>query len=350
MTVVSLASYKSEEDTKLEEGSSLEGRGNGIPKSQSQHRQIVAYSLLASISTQATAIALFSLKARDAAALSEDPFPFGARFCLSRCGDVYRFCREAVIISGNELAWTGSPAFETKRYLPFVFLVTLLLFARGALYSERSQRPGLSRIVSSLFQVMLVALVFAVVNGEQFSSYYIFYGSCVFAVAYIGSTRFMYEKVTGVILRAAGYRRRGLVVGASGDAAEIASALENEANHRIEIVGYVSIPEATCDNHFYNNDYSEISAEIDRQGVDEVILAGADFPENVTVELVDQCHQRGVRVRIAPSSMEILVHRAEFVPGGAVPLFELRPPVFEGLDFLVNVRSTVCFRLYCLSC
>jgi exopolysaccharide biosynthesis polyprenyl glycosylphosphotransferase len=34
--------------------------------------------------------------------------------------------------------------------------------------------------------------------------------------------------------------------------------------------------------------------------------------------------------------MEILVHRAEFVPGQSVPLFELRPPVFEGVDFLLK--------------
>ena len=39
--------------------------------------------------------------------------------------------------------------------------------------------PGLPRIVSSLFQVTVVALIFALVNGEQYSSYYIFYGTLV---------------------------------------------------------------------------------------------------------------------------------------------------------------------------
>jgi len=54
------------------------------------------------------------------------------------------------------------------------------------------------------------------------------------------------------------------------------------------------------------------------------------------VELVDQCHQRGVRVRIAPSTMEILIHRAEFIPGPVGALFELGPPVFEGVDFALK--------------
>src|SRR4051794_16458121 len=75
---------------------------------------------------------------------------------------------------------------------------------------------------------------------------------------------------------------------------------------------------------------------IDQHRVDEVIIADPDFPEEQAVELVDQCHRRGVTVRIAPSTMEILVHRAEFVPGASVPLFELRPPVFDGFDYVVK--------------
>jgi exopolysaccharide biosynthesis polyprenyl glycosylphosphotransferase len=34
--------------------------------------------------------------------------------------------------------------------------------------------------------------------------------------------------------------------------------------------------------------------------------------------------------------MEILVHRADFVPGETLPLFELRAPVFEGIDFVIK--------------
>ena len=66
------------------------------------------------------------------------------------------------------------------------------------------------------------------------------------------------------------------------------------------------------------------------QRVDEVIIADPDFPQAEAVELVDQCHRRGVRVRIAPSTMEILIHRAEFVPGQSVPLFELEPAGLRG--------------------
>ena len=75
---------------------------------------------------------------------------------------------------------------------------------------------------------------------------------------------------------------------------------------------------------------------IAKHGLDEVIIADPDFPQKECVELVDRCHQRGVRVRVAPSTMEVLIHRAEFVPGQSVPLFELKPPVFDGIDFAVK--------------
>jgi exopolysaccharide biosynthesis polyprenyl glycosylphosphotransferase len=54
------------------------------------------------------------------------------------------------------------------------------------------------------------------------------------------------------------------------------------------------------------------------------------------VDLVDRCHRAGIRVRVAPSTMEILMDRVEFIPGQSVPLFELKPPVFEGVDYVVK--------------
>jgi hypothetical protein len=88
------------------------------------------------------------------------------------------------VVRDGEWAWAASYD-ETKESVAFAYLITALLFARSSLYAERAQRPGLPRIVSSLFQVTVVALIFALVNGEQYSSYYIFYGTLVFAIAYV---------------------------------------------------------------------------------------------------------------------------------------------------------------------
>ncbi|HEY3970366.1 MAG TPA: sugar transferase, partial [Solirubrobacteraceae bacterium] len=224
----------------------------------------------------------------------------------------------------------------TRSILAFAYLLTALLFARSGLYAERSQRPGLSRIVGSLFQVAFVALIFAVVSGEHFSSYYIFYGSLGFALFYISSLRYLYERATGAILHAAGYQRRAVLVGTGKHIHDVAHALADAPHSPIEVVGFVSPAPLPANGVRCLGTLDHLQAVIVSERVDEVIIADPDFPQERAVELVDQCHRRGVRVRIAPSTMEILIHRAEFVPGQSVPLFELGPPVFEGIDFALK--------------
>src|SRR5918998_1112438 len=239
------------------------------------------------------------------------------------------------VLRQGEWAWDASFT-EAKQSVAFAYLVTALLFARSGLYAERSQRPGLPRIVSSLFQVTVVALIFALVQGEEYSSYYIFYGTLCFAVAYVSTLRWAYERVTGVLLRAAGYRRRAVLVGSGKHIEDVHSALVDEVHAPVEMVGFISLTPRPDNGLRSLGRIEDLAAVLEHHRVQEVIIADPDFPEERAVELVDQCHRRGVTVRIAPSTMEILVHRAEFVPGASVPLFELRPPVFDGFDYVLK--------------
>ena len=224
---------------------------------------------------------------------------------------------------------------QTRDIVAFTYLVTVLLFARSDLYARRAARPGLTRIVASLFQVMAVALVFALVNGERFSSYYIFYGSLFFAVLYVGGMRGIYDVITGKILRLAGYQRRAVIVGTGEHIEAVAHAI-GDHGAPINVVGFISLtprPDNGLRSLGRLEDISQIALE---HRLDEVIIADPAFPQQAAVELIDACHQRGVRVHVAPSTMEILIHRAEFVPGQSVPLFELKPPVFEGVDYAMK--------------
>src|SRR3954447_18452365 len=234
-------------------------------------------------------------------------------------------------------AWAWDASFgEAKQNVAFAYLVTVLLFARSGLYADRAQRPGLSRIVSSLFQVTVVALIFALVNGEKYSSYYLFYGTLAFGIVFIGSLRWTYESVTGVLLRAAGYRRRAVLVGSGKHIEDVAHALIDEVHAPVEMVGFISLTPRPNNGLRSLGRIQDLPAVLDAHRVQEVIIADPDFPQEKAVDLVDECHRRGVTVRIAPSTMEILVHRAEFVPGASVPLFELRPPVFDGFDYAIK--------------
>src|SRR3954469_11658017 len=220
---------------------------------------------------------------------------------------------------------------QAQDVAPLAILVTLLLFARSDLYADRAVRPGFTRVIASLFQATVVVMVFAIVQGEEFSSYYIFYASLLFALIYVSALRYLFEKLTGAILRMGGYHRRAILVGTGAHIEAVAHALKGSEIHPVGFVSLVPRPA---------NGITDLGAleEIEKhfEEIDEVLITDPDFPQERALALIDTCHRHGVRVRVAPSTMEILMDRVEFVPGQTLPLFELKPPVFDGIDFVLK--------------
>ncbi len=214
---------------------------------------------------------------------------------------------------------------------PLAILVTLLLFARSDLYADRAVRPGFTRVIASLFQATLVVMLFAIVQGEQFSSYYIFYGSLLFALVYVSALRWIFERGTGALLRMGGYHRRAILVGTGSHIEAVAHALRGSEIHA---VGFVSLVPRPANGIKDLGPLEEIERHFGE--IDEVLITDPDFPQERALALIDTCHRAGVRVRVAPSTMEILMDRVEFVPGQTLPLFELKPPVFDGIDFVLK--------------
>jgi exopolysaccharide biosynthesis polyprenyl glycosylphosphotransferase len=83
-------------------------------------------------------------------------------------------------------------------------------------------------------------------------------------------------------------------------------------------------------------DLRALSRVLATHRVDEVILADSEFGERELLETVEQAHRRGIKVRIAPKTTELLVQRADYIPGQSVPLFEVRSPVFAGGEWILK--------------
>jgi exopolysaccharide biosynthesis polyprenyl glycosylphosphotransferase len=65
-------------------------------------------------------------------------------------------------------------------------------------------------------------------------------------------------------------------------------------------------------------------------------MTGFKLPTAELVSLVDTCRSYGCRLRVVPTTTELLLNRATFVPGQSVPLFEVRPPVLTGIDWAIK--------------
>jgi exopolysaccharide biosynthesis polyprenyl glycosylphosphotransferase len=225
---------------------------------------------------------------------------------------------------------------NTDNFLAFAYLLTVLAFARLDLYADRRRRPGLGKISTGLFQATLLGVIFSLADGDHFSSYFIFYGSLAFAILYDSALREVYTQVTGRMLEQVGYQRRAVLIGSGRHIGAVADALEGRARADVHVLGYISLSGEPQSGLRSLGALQELETVLVAERVDEIIIADPDFPEGVALDLVETCHQRGVTVHVAPSTMEILVDRADFVPGESVPLFTLRPPVFDGVQFAVK--------------
>ena len=239
------------------------------------------------------------------------------------------------IYYGRTINWHGLWQAETD-WLPFLILVTMLVFAQGNLYADRERRPGLGRIVSSLLLVALIALAFGLGTGHRFSTYGLAPTAFVLTVLLISVGRAVYDAFTGRLLRSVGVRRRALLVGAGEHLTHLHEMLgRRRRGIDYEFVGVLA-PGPDGTELPLLGDLKALPRVLATHRVDEVILADSEFSERELLETVEQAHRRGVKVRIAPKTTELLVQRADYVPGQSVPLFEVRSPVFAGSQWVLK--------------
>jgi exopolysaccharide biosynthesis polyprenyl glycosylphosphotransferase len=239
--------------------------------------------------------------------------------------------------------YRGAPVFwgvlwvSATDVLPFVVLIVGLVFAKNGLYRSRESRPGGAAIVASLgFSTILVAL-FALVTGREFNSYATFFVTFLLAVVFVTGLRASYDSATLAVMRAMGMRRRTLLAGRSEALEELYSALAQPlGGPEPQMIGTVSDAPLLVSGLAQLGEMSDLPALVRELRPDDLVLAGAELPDSALLELADACRSTRTRLRFVPTTAELLLQRASFVPGQVVPLLELRPPVLTGLEWAVK--------------
>ncbi len=230
----------------------------------------------------------------------------------------------------------GLPWDAEAKWLPFLFLVTALVFWQAGLYAPREQRAGVGRIVSSLLLVTVLTLAFAVGTGYQHTTFGLYATAFVIAAIVVSLLRSSYEVVTGDVWRLTGARRRAVLVGEGERLVSLRRALGlGRGGIDYEFLGVLANDGADLGLPVLGR-IDEVRDVLGEHPMDELIVSGSDLGEEELLDLVEEAHRYGVKVRIAPTTAELLIQRAEFVAGQGLPLFELRPPVVSGLDWTVK--------------
>jgi exopolysaccharide biosynthesis polyprenyl glycosylphosphotransferase len=250
---------------------------------------------------------------------------------------VYAALTLRALVYGSEVSQWGLRWKVETDWLPFLTVITVLVFWRAGLYTDRERRAGFGRILASLALVGLITLIFTVGIGHRFKTYGLAPTAVLTSAVFIGLLRGSYDVITGDLLKFAGVRRRAILVGTGESLARLRRTLgASRGGIDYEFVGAVSTSPDSAGLRPLGPP-SSLSTVLAANQADELIVTDSDFSDRELMELVEQAHRRGVKVRVAPRATELLIERrGEYVPGQGVPLFELRPPVFVGADWLVK--------------
>ncbi len=242
-----------------------------------------------------------------------------------------------LIVQGQSVDSGAIWAVEQKA-LPLAATTMVLVFAKNHLYTPREQRGGAARLLSSVTLATAIVLAVVLVAGWRFDTYYIFYSSWFLIGALVVALRASYDSVTALALDALEFERRALLVGAPALVATIAESLErSESRHSVpyRVVGRHRLTPGVG-REAAVGPAAELRAALDPAAVDEVILTGWAGEDGPVLELLEVCRRRGLPVRLAPTTAELLSHSVQAVPAPGLPLFDLRPPVLGGAAFLAK--------------
>ena len=240
-----------------------------------------------------------------------------------------------VYYGNTPILWALLWDAETQ-WLPFLALVTVLVFWQAGLYAAREQRSGFGRVVSSLLIVALLTLAFGLGTGHRFSTFGLIPTTLVLSAVLIGLFRASYDVITREVMHMLGVKRRAILAGEDEHLLHLYRTLgQGRGGIDYEFVGAVAASPGGVDLPVLGQ-IGDLRAILAEHPVDELIVTDSDFSERELLELVEHSHRSGVKVRIAPKTTELLTQRAEYVPGQGLPLFELRPPVFVGTDWVIK--------------
>jgi exopolysaccharide biosynthesis polyprenyl glycosylphosphotransferase len=239
---------------------------------------------------------------------------------------------------GNSPPLWGVLWRQVTDWLPFIAVVTVLVFWQAGLYAPRERRAGFGRIVSALAAVLVIAVAFGVGVGRlEFKTFGFFPTALVLTIALIGLLRASYDAISADVLRAAGVRRRVVLVGTEDTLAELRNSLgSRRGGIDYDFLGVVSRSEESAGSLPVLGTFADLPRILAGNGVGELIVADEGLSETELMGIAEVAQRRGVKVRVAPKTTELLLHRAEYIPGQGMPLFELRPPILVGADWLLK--------------
>ena len=117
------------------------------------------------------------------------------------------------VLYGDTVYWSLLWRAGPREWLPFLAPITVLVFLQAGLYARRERRSGVGRVVSSLILVALIILSVGLGTGYDFTTTGLIPTAVVTSSLAIGLLRAAYSSFALELMKAAGVRRKVVLVG-----------------------------------------------------------------------------------------------------------------------------------------
>lgn len=205
----------------------------------------------------------------------------------------------------------------------------VVVYAISGLYNIGGPRNILEEffkvVIASSASIMTI-IVYIFLRQELFDSRFLVLGAWFFSIIFVSLGRLIVRQVQKSLVSKLDYGiHKVLVIGNDDISFKIINGMND--NHSL---GYRVVKQLV------NPEVSEVKLAIGNPGIDEVILANPNYPQDKVVEIVDFCHENHLVFKFVPNIYQTLTANASAEAFAGVPLIELRRTALDGWGSVVK--------------
>jgi len=216
-----------------------------------------------------------------------------------------------------------------------VFIIT---YAISGLYSLRSTRS----VIEEFFKVaiassagIMAVIIYIFLSRELFDSRFLVIGAWILSIVFVSVGRFLVKQVQKSLVAKRDYGvNKVMIIGEDDISNKIAQAMSTNPEFGYRLVKQLANPEV-----------AEVKSAIGNPGIDEVILANPNYPQDKVLEIVDFCHENHLIFRFVPNIYQTLTTNATVDTFAGIPIVELKRTALGGwgsvIKRLVDVSGSV---------
>lgn len=206
-----------------------------------------------------------------------------------------------------------------------VSLIWLVIFAFGGLYNIRGPRKilyELVRVFVACSTGMMVLIIWIFFQRQYFSSRFIILAAWVLSFLFVWIGRLIMRTIRLFLLRHGQGVHRTIVIGKSPNAKVLISELQKNTT-----LGFKVIANLAPENGSLT---SRLDQEIEKQEIDDLILADANVGRDLMLELIDWADSNHVGFRYAADIFETQAANIEVSAIAGIPVVEFKKTPLEG--------------------